>query len=100
MHHASVFHLHGELDDEAALGGGCQELGKRGVIEFVVVVVRMEANAGHVVSFLATVELRLPVADERTDRAEGDELRFRISTAGRASSGTQSGASCCEPFVD
>ena len=84
MLHPRVFDSHDELDDQPALLGSGKKLGKDRIVETIAVVGRVEADAGHVVVFVAAAEVLAPIRKRRIDRAERAEQPRPGSAAKRS----------------
>ena len=76
MLHPGIFDSHNELDDQSSLLGSGKKLGEDGIVEMIAVVGRVEADAGHVVVFVAAAEVLAPIGQRGIDRAERAEQNW------------------------
>ena len=81
MLHPRIFDSHDELDDQSALPGSGKKLGKDRIIETIAVVGRVQADAGHVVVFVAAAEVLGPIGQHGIDRAKRTEQDWPGSLA-------------------
>ena len=75
---ANVLHSHGELDDQPAPLGQRQQFGEAGIVKPISVVIGVQADAGHLVVFVAAAQVFTPVGQRGVHRTERDQQPLRV----------------------